>query len=99
MVQLREEARKVIGDTGLLDHLLKHLADQVGGTRGGRGTGGLRWGWAPVGRRGRGGGIGVWGGARQSRRLDRLLEVPGRRGGWEAGRGRVSGVALRGVGV
>jgi hypothetical protein len=26
---LREEARKVIGDTGLLDHLLKHLADQV----------------------------------------------------------------------
>ena len=26
---LREEARKVIGDTGLLDHLLKHMADQV----------------------------------------------------------------------
>lgn len=26
---LREQARKVIGDTGLLDHLLKHLADQV----------------------------------------------------------------------
>ena len=26
---LREEARKVIGDTGLLDHLLKHLADKV----------------------------------------------------------------------
>ncbi|WPT11572.1 Protein AMEIOTIC 1-like protein [Picochlorum sp. SENEW3] len=26
---LREEARKAIGDTGLLDHLLKHLADQV----------------------------------------------------------------------
>jgi hypothetical protein len=26
---LRDEARKVIGDTGLLDHLLKHLADQV----------------------------------------------------------------------
>lgn len=26
---LREEARKVIGDTGLLDHLLKHLSDQV----------------------------------------------------------------------
>lgn len=26
---LREEARKVIGDTGLLDHLLKHLADRV----------------------------------------------------------------------
>ena len=26
---LREEARKVIGDTGLLDHLLKHLVDQT----------------------------------------------------------------------
>ena len=26
---LRDEARKVIGDTGLLDHLLKHLADQM----------------------------------------------------------------------
>jgi hypothetical protein len=26
---LREEARRVIGDTGLLDHLLKHLADAV----------------------------------------------------------------------
>lgn len=26
---LREEARKVIGDTGLLDHLLRHLTDQV----------------------------------------------------------------------
>ena len=26
---LREEARKRVGDTGLLDHLLKHLADQV----------------------------------------------------------------------
>lgn len=26
---LRETARKAIGDTGLLDHLLKHMADQV----------------------------------------------------------------------
>ncbi|EFN57214.1 hypothetical protein CHLNCDRAFT_51293 [Chlorella variabilis] len=26
---LREEARKTIGDTGLLDHLLKHMADHV----------------------------------------------------------------------
>jgi len=33
---LREEARKVIGDTGLLDHLLKHLADQVVSGRGER---------------------------------------------------------------
>lgn len=31
---LRAEARKLIGDTGLLDHLLKHMAGQVapGGT-------------------------------------------------------------------
>jgi hypothetical protein len=27
--QLREEARKLIGDTGLLDHLLKHTKDKV----------------------------------------------------------------------
>ena len=27
--QLREEARKSIGDTGLLDHLLKHTKDKV----------------------------------------------------------------------
>jgi hypothetical protein len=26
---LREEARKHIGDTGLLDHLLKHMTDTV----------------------------------------------------------------------
>ncbi|GAB4815435.1 hypothetical protein N2152v2_002481 [Parachlorella kessleri] len=26
---LREEARRLVGDTGLLDHLLKHMADQV----------------------------------------------------------------------
>ena len=26
---LREEARKQIGDTGLLDHLLKHMTDMV----------------------------------------------------------------------
>ncbi|KAK9805293.1 hypothetical protein WJX72_011600 [[Myrmecia] bisecta] len=26
---LRGEARKAIGDTGLLDHLLKHLSDQT----------------------------------------------------------------------
>ena len=30
---LREEARKVIGDTGLLDHLLKHMVRRVWGVR------------------------------------------------------------------
>ncbi|ONK65942.1 uncharacterized protein A4U43_C06F2570 [Asparagus officinalis] len=33
---LREEARKHIGDTGLLDHLLKHMAGKVVGNRGER---------------------------------------------------------------
>jgi hypothetical protein len=33
---LREEARKKIGDTGLLDHLLKHLVDQIVSTKGER---------------------------------------------------------------
>ncbi|KAK9905521.1 hypothetical protein WJX75_001517 [Coccomyxa subellipsoidea] len=31
---LREEARKAVGDTGLLDHLLKHLADKTVTTAG-----------------------------------------------------------------
>ncbi|CAL8472119.1 g11661 [Coccomyxa elongata] len=31
---LREEARKAVGDTGLLDHLLKHLADKAVTTAG-----------------------------------------------------------------
>ncbi|ONK61108.1 uncharacterized protein A4U43_C08F26330 [Asparagus officinalis] len=33
---LRDEARKHIGDTGLLDHLLKHMAGKVVGDRGER---------------------------------------------------------------